>query len=279
MICSNLHQLLNIDFNITYLSSTEMNAKDKKNEFVCTKGMRPYSRLFYILDGETCFTFKGRDGMLKSVNAYKGDIVYLPDDIEYRSFWTNPNLMNHISIEFCLKEQKGNPVLLNEEIFIIANDRYALHLQKFIEINTQWSAGTLGYKLKCKSILFDLIRTIAMENLKSEYREYPNSIYKSIIYIENNYIGEISVKELAKMSNMCETSFRQKFSKQIGMSPIEYKNYLRIKKAAELLKSGAYTVTEAAESVNISDIYYFSKLFKRQYKIPPREYQKQSKIL
>ena len=47
------------------------------------------------------------------------------------------------------------------------------------------------------------------------------------------------------------------------MSPIEYKNMLKIKKAAELLKTGGFSVTETAKEVNIEDIYYFSKMFKK----------------
>ena len=56
----------------------------------------------------------------------------------------------------------------------------------------------------------------------------------------------------------------------MGMSPVEYRNRLRINRATELLKTGEYTVGEAAESVGIRDIKYFSKLFKRYAGVNPR---------
>ena len=56
------------------------------------------------------------------------------------------------------------------------------------------------------------------------------------------------------------------------MSPVTYKNYLRIKKAKELIESGEYNVTEAAIAVNIPDICYFHKLFKKFYDAAPGKF-------
>jgi len=64
-------------------------------------------------------------------------------------------------------------------------------------------------------------------------------------------------------------SFRRLFLECKGMSPGEYRNRLRIRRASELLKTGAYTVSEAAEQVGIGDIKYFGKLFKRYTGLTP----------
>jgi YesN/AraC family two-component response regulator len=48
-----------------------------------------------------------------------------------------------------------------------------------------------------------------------------------------------------------------------GMSPVGYRNKLRIQKSIELLKSGQYNVTEAGQAVGIDDVKYFSKLFRQ----------------
>ena len=58
-------------------------------------------------------------------------------------------------------------------------------------------------------------------------------------------------------------SFRRLFSECMGLSPVEYRNKLRVQKAVDLLKMKKYSVGEVAEMVGISDIKYFSKLFKR----------------
>ena len=53
------------------------------------------------------------------------------------------------------------------------------------------------------------------------------------------------------------------------VTPEEYRNRLRIRRASELLKTGKYTVAEAAEQVGIRDIKYFGKLFRRYTGINP----------
>ena len=53
------------------------------------------------------------------------------------------------------------------------------------------------------------------------------------------------------------------------MSPVDYRNSLRIRRAAELLRTGRFTVGEAAKQVGIEDIKYFGKLFKRYTGINP----------
>ena len=91
MVCLNLHQLLNTEFIISYLSSNKAGIIDRENEYTCFKSMRPFSRFFYIIEGETFFTFTCNDGTQKTIREEKNDIVFLPDDIEYKSFDKNKN--------------------------------------------------------------------------------------------------------------------------------------------------------------------------------------------
>ncbi|MBP3669357.1 MAG: helix-turn-helix transcriptional regulator [Bacteroides sp.] len=51
---------------------------------------------------------------------------------------------------------------------------------------------------------------------------------------------------------------------------------MRMKKAAELLKEGKYTVAEVSYQVGINDPFYFSKCFKQQFGISPSAFSKQA---
>ena len=85
-------------------------------------------------------------------------------------------------------------------------------------------------------------------------------------------MGEIDVNKLANMCSLCPTTFRSHFRKIMGMSPIQYKNYLTMKKAAELLRSGLYDTSEVAYEVGMNDVCYFNRTFKKFYGIPPGQY-------
>ena len=95
-----------------------------------------------------------------------------------------------------------------------------------------------------------------------------------IDYIENNLSYDISVKELAKLCNMSASNFRRIFTKYSGVSPMEYKNILRIAKAKELLRNTNISITEIAEQLGFYDSSYFTKVFYKKCAYKPGEYRK-----
>ena len=88
-------------------------------------------------------------------------------------------------------------------------------------------------------------------------------IYNGLNFLENNLQENNSIEELARMCALSAGSFRRLFFECKGMSPVDYRNSLRVRRAGELLASGKYTVSEVAEAVGIPDSKYFSKTFKR----------------
>ena len=78
------------------------------------------------------------------------------------------------------------------------------------------------------------------------------------------------------MMNFGRTVFYRKVRGVTGYSPNEYIRIMRMKKAAELLKEGKYTVAEVSYQVGINDPFYFSKCFKRQFGVSPSAFTKQT---
>ena len=244
-----------------------------KKYFDVPKGVRLCQRFMYVLDGKTGFCFFNKDGEKVTVKAQKGDVIYLPTDFAYTSYWEDPAVIDHIYIEFNLFDG-SEPVMLSDSIFVIASDEFGVIQPLFCAMNNEFSSIVLGSKIKCRSLFFEILHLLLINYLDTKCQSEKNSVLTGIIYIDNHYTEEISVNELAKMCNMCPSGFRQKFFNEKGMTPIEYRNYLRIKRAAELLRDGGYTVSEAAERVNIPDIFYFTKLFKRYFSVPPGRYRR-----
>ena len=91
-------------------------------------------------------------------------------------------------------------------------------------------------------------------------------------YIDTNYIAQITVEQIADQLNINRCYFSTAFKKHIGKSPQQYLMDLRLQKAAELMLSHDYTVSAAALSVGYTDIFNFSKMFKRKYGMSPTAY-------
>jgi len=95
----------------------------------------------------------------------------------------------------------------------------------------------------------------------------------SEIVADNIRTPDLSVEFLADKVGMSRSHLYRKFKAIIGYSPVEYIRIFRIRKAAELLKSGRVRVSEAAYDVGFSDPKYFSSCFKKEFGINPSEYQ------
>lgn len=233
--------------------------------YICEKNDKPYSRFFYVVNGTIIFD----EGTNREVRVPAGHIAYLPNNITYKSHWPAGGTGEYISINFQLDEIY---VSLPDRICIAAADKNGYYLNMFKKIYDIWIKGSIGYKLEVLSELYKLLYSLANDSVRSRTKKEHHTIYKGILYLENNYLQDVTVSELAKMCNTSESNFRRLFKKYKKMSPVTYKNYLKIKKSCDLLRSGEYSISEAADAVNIPDICYFYKLFIRFMNVTPKSF-------
>ena len=83
---------------------------------------------------------------------------------------------------------------------------------------------------------------------------------------------ELSVEKIAELLHLGRTMFYKKVRGTTGYTPNEYIRVIRLRKAAEMLRSGDKNVSEVAYAVGFDNPYYFSKCFKDQFGMPPSQY-------
>lgn len=86
--------------------------------------------------------------------------------------------------------------------------------------------------------------------------------------------SDFSVDDFAGMINLGRTIFFKRLKDLTGYSPNDYIRVYRLKKAAELLRCGDFTISEVCFKVGFKDPFYFSRRFKEQYGESPSVYQK-----
>lgn len=83
---------------------------------------------------------------------------------------------------------------------------------------------------------------------------------------------EFSVDDFAQFANTGRTLFFKKIKYLTGYTPNDFIRVRRMKKAAELLKTYKYNVSEVSYMVGINDPFYFSKCFKAQFGCSPSRF-------
>ena len=254
--------ILNDHFVVRYITARDGN--DTPSDFHCRKGLRKWSRFFYLAQGEIDFvSHTGHAFTLK-----KGDILFLPYDIEYNSSWTDAENGHYFSVEFILEYPGGEMLNIADELMIVLHDK-GYFRELFLEISQTMKAAAIGCQLRLQEQFMHLLYQLAMAVRKKSIGG--SDIGPAVLAIEADLRAETDVEKLAKICHLSPATLRRRFLALFGVSPIRYRNSLRLRKARELLKTGLYTVGEAAELVGIPDLSYFSKLYKREFGLAPRE--------
>jgi len=90
--------------------------------------------------------------------------------------------------------------------------------------------------------------------------------------IENGYGEAIKLTELSELSHLSVNQFIRIFKTIYGATPMQHLLRIRMRRACDLLKGTRLPVTEIAGMVGIPDSNYFTRIFKAQFGLSPREY-------
>lgn len=230
---------------------------------VCTVGEKQFDRFFYVVKGNFHIAFN--DGNEVTVSA--GQMIYLHSDVEYVSEWDNDGERYYISFNFILEKTNFETENLYNKPFIISDGFEKNLYNEFNAAKAIYAKhdGFVGIALNgCYyKILYRIAKRIERKSIKAEYNG--SEIYKAVVFLENKYLSEVTSEDLAEMCEMNVSTFRKIFKEHKGMSPMKYKNHLKMLYARELLESGLYTVSAVSEILNCSDFSHFNKLYKKEF--------------
>ena len=127
-----------------------------------------------------------------------------------------------------------------------------------------------------KEALSELFRGIVDSMLEEKMEQTDisaqDAVEKAIAYVNEHYCEKITLTGIAHMVGVSSSYFSTMFSRLTGENLIAYITRLRIEKAAELIRSGSFNLTETAFMVGYEDYAYFSRIFRKAMGVSPRDY-------
>jgi transcriptional regulator GlxA family with amidase domain len=93
-------------------------------------------------------------------------------------------------------------------------------------------------------------------------------------WIAEHYHEAAPVTAMVKLSGLADRSFKRRFAKATGMSPLEYVHTLRLEEAKQMLETSEAPIEAIANEVGYEDAGFFSRLFRREVNLTPAAYRK-----
>jgi signal transduction histidine kinase/DNA-binding response OmpR family regulator/ligand-binding sensor domain-containing protein len=103
---------------------------------------------------------------------------------------------------------------------------------------------------------------------------YDDKLMKSLMEVMEKNIdnSDLTVDELVSKIGIGRSVFFKKLKSLTGLAPIEFIREVRVKRAAQLIESGEYTISQVTYMVGCNDPRYFSRIFKHRFGVTPTEY-------
>ena len=96
--------------------------------------------------------------------------------------------------------------------------------------------------------------------------------YSMLRYAHLHYKDGLKVSQIANALGYDRTYVYKTFMKYLNMSPSEYVETLRLKRACELIRSRKYPLSQVAAKVGFDNYAWFFTVFKRSCHMSPQQY-------
>lgn len=138
------------------------------------------------------------------------------------------------------------------------------------------SAHTVDADLSVSELLGSFLHTVARYSLWGEEKKMPDSVARTISYIQENFQHSISVEDLAKRASYSVYHFTKLFKKYTGQSPYRYILMTRLRSAQQMLLSTDLSIEEVSRFNNFSSCSRFIAFFTEAFGMTPLQYRKNS---
>ena len=191
------------------------------------------------------------------------ELQYLPGYTMF--FETEPRVRKPDTFRNHLRLNEYDSVQLAEKLVQLAN---------FIRFK-----GNPYSRIEGLQLLLEIITDISkryerhFENTDSPFPKINNAI----VLMKKKFHRVITLEELASVAGLSERSFTRQFKIITQDTPIGYLMKIRLEHAKDYLENTSLSISEIAFKCGFTDSNYFTKFFKTQCHISPRQWRKNSR--
>ena len=217
---------------------------------------RPCNGFIYVLKGNCRYLFEGGEFTLS-----EGSVAYLPLGSCHRLEIMEEGI-SFYRVDFTLFVDRELAFFSDRPIKLCDNAPPEC-AEAIGELEGSYLVGESSIKRteKLCAVLSSLQRSAGGADSKR--------LMPAVRYLQENAASGVSCAKLAELCFLGSSRFYDLFQKEFGMSPLEYRDRLLLRRASDLLSAGDVSVKEVAFAVGFDNAAYFSRFFKKHSGVSP----------
>ncbi|MFA7345548.1 MAG: AraC family transcriptional regulator [Terrimicrobiaceae bacterium] len=221
--------------------------------------------LVWVVRGACTITVQGR---AEAMQASSGNLFILPARIPHRQVSLGTVRTWYVAFDQPTMGWDFSPRILNV--------RGEETLKKWMSwICLRKKETHLGWTESRSCLVMAVLRRVAyVEERIETTRHIPPSLGIALRHLQDHFTNEITLSDLASRAGVSVSLLKQLFRSELGISPIQHRNDLRLSHAKALLSNCYLTVGEVAEQCGFSDPNYFVRLFHQRLGTSPGMWRK-----
>lgn len=191
------------------------------------------------------------------------------------SLWLGtPPFMKFYAVHFSPEKDGGIKKLPIEDVMLPGN--YAVLENLFKELIRARSIKEYLNEWKQDMLLSQILYNIMKDRHQRLSPANVTRISAVLDYIHQNPAKSFTIEELCGVGQMQKSYLLSSFRTYTGYTPIQYVTLLKLEKSRDLLSEGTQPIKDIALTCGFSSEYYFSRLFRQHYGMPPRQFRNNS---
>jgi len=257
-------KILSEDFCIGKISCIQIK-RDAGFSYSYETGSRQ-NRFLYVNSGKIWYHFLG--DFQKELILPVGGLIFIPEGYPYTARYEDEGTFVTIIKFECISGKLPGELSKPVQLFLTNAEKLIHDASVYPDPTDISQCREFYYTAKTYELLMKSLQSLGDRKSKTLLKKLsPALLALSESYAENKPIGYY-----AALCFMNESTFRRSFRKYTGFSPVEYRNKLRMEEADRLIRSGEYSVREAAEAVGCFNGSFFAKTYKSYFGHTPSEH-------
>lgn len=151
-------------------------------------------------------------------------------------------------------------------------DQYIFFDRQLEYVRKEFRKRKIYSELSSSCMLIEFLSLYSRNRSEITENNDLEQVKKVILYLLKNREKNIDVEALIKSTHLSKSHFYRLFKEYTGTSPLQFHQNSRITVAADYLVLYNMKIREVSERLGFDDPLYFSRLFKKEFGVSPKDY-------